>query len=92
MDYQLMAIQSHLFRRLEDHLGLRSVRRDWLINLIGIPSKHFVLLVTFSKSQGEKYFLNLSNKIYFSGSKKTPYYSFEAAKLHGCFGDVSSSE
>jgi len=31
--------------------GARSVRRDWLIHLFGIASKHFFLVVILSKSQ-----------------------------------------
>jgi len=59
-------------------------RRDWLIHLIGIASTLFFLLVILSKAQGEYFFLNLSNKRYFYGSKKNAY-------LHELFDEDSDS-
>jgi len=63
-----MAIQSHLFRRLEDHAPFAVIGRSiWLA---------LVQNIFFSLSYCQNYketFFNFSNKRYFSGSKKPPY-------------------
>jgi len=52
--------------------GSRPIRRDWLIHLIGIASKHFFSSCHIVKITRRKIIcLNLSNTRYFSGSKKT---------------------
>jgi len=62
-----MAIQSHLFRSLEDHAPFAVI--GWSIWLALLQNIFFLVV----KIKRWKKNLNLSKKIYFSDSRKPPY-------------------
>jgi len=66
-----MAIQSQLFRRLEDHTPFPVI--GWSIWLAMLQTIFFSPCHIVKIQRRKIIFLNLSNKRYFSGSKNPPY-------------------